>query len=321
MNEKTPSSNSAARVYISPYQLKPHKKEIKPIQGALLLFEFQSGLTGYSDFLPWPSFGERNLQQQLEDIKNGRESMRWIRSKNIALLDALARKDRRNLFFGLHIPRSHFLVEDIFSFSDWNLLEKSGFRAIKIKLKKREIQNALPRIKKIHIRYPHWRWRLDFNGSLTIKQWKDLRESLEFLWDHIDFIEDPFPNSQGIWKSKNSLFAEDWISNPHAAFRIVKPSRDSLSLLTKQIPLRQWKGIVFTHSQETLLGQAATACLAGQFYKIHPSFSETGAFKSFSFKKDPWTFQEDTSPVFKPPSGWGLGYGNLLKKEPWKRWV
>lgn len=300
MKTKSSPSNLTTRVYISPYQLKLRKKEIKPLQGALLLFEFQSGLTGYSDFLPWPSFGERNLWKQLEDVKNGWESRRWICSKNIALLDALARKEKRNLFFGLNIPPSHFLIEDICSFSDWDQLEKSGFSTIKIKLKKQEIQKALPQMKKIHTRHPHWRWRLDFNGSLKIKQWSDLKESLEFLWDQIDFIEDPFPNCQGILKSKNNLFAEDWISNPYAAFRIVKPSRDSLSLLTKQIPFHQWKGIVFTHSKETLLGQAATAYLAGQFYKIHPSFSQTGAFKSFSLKKDPWTFQEDISPVFKP---------------------
>lgn len=321
MKMSYPRSIQPTRVYISPYQLKLQKEGMKPLQGVLLLFEFESGLKGYSDFLPWPQFGEPSLWKQLEDVKNGWESARWICAKNTALVEALARKEKRNLFFGLNIPKSHFLIEDILSFSSWRLLEKAEFNTVKIKLNKQEIQKALPQIKKVHIRYPHLKWRLDFNGSLKVHQWSALKESLEFLWNQIDFIEDPFQNFQRISESTNNLFAEDWISNPHATFRIVKPSKDSLYSLTKQMLLCQWKGIVFTHSQETLLGQAATAYWAGEFYKIHPSYSQTGAFKSFSLKQNRWTFHEDKSPVFKPPSGWGLGFGDLLKKEPWKRWI
>ena len=310
------------QIYISPYQLELLKGGREPLKGTLLLFEFESGLKGYSDFLPWPRFGERDLWKQLEDVKNGWESERWICAKNTAFSDALARKEKRNLFFGLNIPKSHFLIEDVSSFSSWKQLEKAGYKTIKIKLtKQQDLEKALPRIKKIHIQYPYFRWRLDFNGSLKVWQWSALKESLEFLWKHIDFIEDPFDIFPRLSELESGPFAEDWISNFSAISRIIKPSRDSLDFLTKQIPLRQWKNIVFTHSQETLLGQAATAYWAGRFYKIHPFFRQTGAFKSFSFKKSPWTFHEDKGPLFKSPSGWGLGFGDMLEKEPWKRWV
>ena len=308
------------KVYISPYQLE-FQRQKQRLQGTLLLFEFKSGLNGYSDFLPWPQFGEATLKDQLKNVKEGQKSQRWICSENTAFCDALARKERRSLFFELKIPESHFLVEDISSFSQWDCIEKAGFKTIKIKAKGFAVQKELQHIKKIYEAYPHFKWRLDFNGSLKQKEWNSLKESLKFLWNNIEFIEDPFKNPKGFSEKEPPIFAEDWIENPNSSFRIVKPSRDSLDFLMKQIPYRQWKGIVFTHSQETLLGQASTAYLAGKFYKDSPSFRQTGAFKSFSLKQAPWTFQENFSPVFNPPSGFGLGYGDLLEKEPWQRWI
>ena len=308
------------KVYISPYQLELQKHN-RYLQGSLLLFEFKSGLKGYSDFLPWPQFGEPSLKDQLNSVKEGQESQRWICSKNIAFCDALAREKKQNLFFNLKVPESHFLIEDISSFSEWKHIEKTGYNTIKIKIRRFTYQKELPQIKKVYEAYPHFKWRLDFNGSLNFKEWDALKKALYFLWSNIEFIEDPFKNPKGFFGPETHLFAEDWIENRHYGFRIVKPSRDSFDFLMKQLPLRHWKGIVFTHSHETLLGQAATAYLAGRFYKIYPSFWQTGAFKSLSLKKSRWTFQEDISPFFKPPSGFGLGYGHLLEKEPWKRWI
>ena len=308
------------KVYISPYQLElqNHKRYL---QGSLLLFEFKSGMKGYSDFLPWPEFGEATLKDQLKAAKHGQESQRWICSKHIAFCDALARKKKQNLFFGLKIPESHFLIEDISSFSNWDHIEKTGYKTLKIKIQQSVLQKALQQMKKVFEAYPHFKWRLDFNGSLKLKEWDSLKKDLYFLWNNLEFIEDPFENPWNFSDKETHFFAEDWIKNLHCGFRIIKPSRDSLDLLMKQIPLRQWKGLVFTHSQETLLGQAATAYLAGKFYRDYPTFWQTGAFKSLSLKKSRWTLQENASPFFKPPSGFGLGYGHLLEKEPWKRWI
>ena len=224
------------KVYISPYQLELQRQKQR-LQGTLLLFEFKPGLKGYSDFLPWPQFGEDILKDQLKNAKEGKESRRWICSKNIAFCDALARKERRSLFFGLKIPESHFLVEDISSFSQWSCIEKAGFKTIKIKAKGFDFQKELQHIKKIHEAYPHFKWRLDFNGSLNLKEWNVLKESLKFLWNNIEFIEDPFKTPEGFSKKEPSMFAEDWIENSQFPFRIVKPSRDSLNSLDKTNPL------------------------------------------------------------------------------------
>ena len=308
------------KVYISPYQLE-FKDRTGFLQGVLLLFEFQPDLKGYADFLPWPQFGERSPGKQLEDFKRGKESARLSQLKKIALCDALARKEKRNLFYGLKIPDSHFLIENAVSFSHWEQVEEAGYQVVKVKIRPKGFQNQIKKLQEGYQGLPHCRWRLDLNGSLNFSEWGSFKKSLRFLWDKIEFIEDPFKSSGSLSGRDSLKVAEDWFTYPQSAVRIVKPSRDSLDSLARQIPHRQWKSIVFTHSQETLLGQAATAWQAGEFYRKHPPFWKTGAFKCYSFKKHQWTLNEKPHSVFKPPSGFGLGYGPLLEQEPWKRWI
>lgn len=308
------------KVYISPYQLE-FQHSSGCLQGALLLFEFQWDLKGYGDLLPWPRFGEESLKVQLEALKNGRESARFRRLKEVALSDALARKEKQSLFSGLKIPDSHFLIGNVTSFSDWDRIGEAGYQIIKVKIKPFELQKQLDQLEKGHLTLPRCKWRLDLNGSLRLQDWGSFKKSLRFLWNQIEFIEDPFKNPGSFSSEDARMFAEDWTPCPQSAVRIVKPSRDSLDSLIKQIPSRRWRSIVFTHSQETLLGQAATAWQAGIFYKKHPSFWQTGAFKCHSFKKSRWTLNENDDPAFKVPSGFGLGFSHLLEKEPWKRWL
>ena len=308
------------KVYTSPYQLE-FKNGSGCLQGTLLLFEFQTDLKGYGDLLPWPQFGEKPLKDQLEDLKKGKESPRLIRLKKMALCDALARKEKRSLFSGLKIPDSHFLIENVASFSGWDQVGEAGYQIIKAKIRPNNFQKQLKGLKEGSLALSHCRWRLDLNGSLNFQEWDSFKKPLQFLWNKIEFIEDPFKNPENFSRQNSRLFAEDWIAHPGSAVRVVKPSRDSVDSLVQQLPHRQWKKIVFTHSQETLLGQAATAWQAGGFYKNYPSFWQTGAFKSHSFKKHKWTLNEKSHPVFKSPAGFGLGYGSFLETEPWKRWM
>ncbi|MCY4513471.1 MAG: hypothetical protein OXB86_07260, partial [Bdellovibrionales bacterium] len=153
------------KVYISPYQLE-FKNRSSFLQGVLLLFEFQPDLKGYADFLPWPRFGEKSLEKQLEDFRKGKESARLSQLKKIALCDALARKENRSLFYGLKIPDSHFLIEDVSSFSHWEQVEEAGYRIIKVKVQPKGFQNQIKKLQEGSQALPHCRWRLDLNGSL-----------------------------------------------------------------------------------------------------------------------------------------------------------
>ena len=64
-------SNKKFQLFISKYQLKAKSSSSAFVEGCLLLFDFGEGLRGYSDFLPWPLYGEKTLSEQLEEIKHG----------------------------------------------------------------------------------------------------------------------------------------------------------------------------------------------------------------------------------------------------------
>ena len=120
-------------MYISPYRLrfKKPKAFLPPLEGALLAFEFKFGRMGYSDFLPWPAFGEPSLSRQLKQAQQGLFSSRLLIAMQNAALDAQARDQKRNLFFGLNIPESHFLIGDILEFREESQIGERGFKIVK----------------------------------------------------------------------------------------------------------------------------------------------------------------------------------------------
>ena len=319
--------SNSFKLYISPYKL---KRRLFSQEGVLLAFEFKGGLRGYSDFLPWPSFGENSLPQQLKQIKRGEFSQRFLIAMRSALLDAKARSQQRNLFFGLKIPDSHFLIPDLLNFKNPDFIFKKNFKKIKVKLKPYKINQQISALKALSQSFKDVRWRLDFNGM----SWLFWKNKLEFLKPYIDFIEDPQLEKNSFNPKEKLLFAGDWESSPYFQIRIIKPSRDSLNLLIKQLALFRWKRVVFTHSFEHPLGQAITAFWAGLFYKYYPHFFETGAFVSgagcgqatstprlLASAEEERTYRLEQEGPFKPPQGFGFGFGHSLKKEKWKRWL
>ena len=305
------------KLSISPYKLSFKNKLLSPLEGSLLAFDFGSGLTGYSDFLPWPRFGEPSLFRQLHYIQKGEFSQRFLIAKHNAFLDAQARSEKRSLFYGLKIPPSHFLIEDLLNFKTTNLISEKNFKKVKVKLAPYQINEQIKKLKNLNRDLSGVQWRLDCNG-LSWRLWKD---QLKFLKEDIDFIEDPLPGE--LWdRSDQKLWAQDWIPSLHSQIKIVKPSRDCLNLLIKELGLPRWKRIVFTHSFDHLLGQAVTAYWAGLFYKRHPQFFETGSFTCSPLSPiDSYPLYSKLSPDFIPPAGFGFGFSDSLKKEPWKQWI
>ena len=309
------SGSQKFKLYISPYQLEFKKRGPKPLEGALLAFDFGLDLLGYSDFLPWPRFGEISLYQQLRQIKKGEFSQRFLIAKKSAFLDAKARSQKRSLFFGLKIPDSHFLIPDLLSFKSPGL---AGQKKIKVKLKPYKINRQISALKALSQNFKEARWRLDFNGM----SWELWKNQLKFLKPSIDFIEDPRLKRASFEQKEKILFAGDWKSSPYFQIRIIKPSRDRLDLLIKELALFRWKRVIFTHSFDHPLGQLISAFWAGQFYKRHNSFFETGGLADLRLKeKAGYPLSQKTGPRFSPPGGFGFGFGSSLKKEPWRRWL
>lgn len=308
------------KLYTSVYTLKSKNKSLFPhsLEGCLLAFDFGSDLIGYSDFLPWPAFGEKTLFHQLNEIKQGVFSNRFFIAKQNALLDAQARSQKRNIFFGLKIPPSHFLIADLLNFNKLESILEKGFKTIKVKLKPYEINKQIEKLKILHFNLKNILWRLDLNGT----SWALWKNKLCFLKNHIDFIEDPCSDKGSREEKNQNLFAQDWLNSPHYQIKIVKPSRDRLDLLIKELAFFRWKRLVFTHSFDHPLGQVASAFWAGVFYKNYNCFFETGAFRHFLLPgENSYPLNQSRGPGFSPPSGFGFGFSDSLKKEKWKRWL
>ncbi len=282
----------------------------------MLAFDFGSGLTGFSDFLPWPSLSsEKPLFAQLKDAQKGIESFRLRIARQRALLDAQARSESRSLFYGLKFPPSHFLIEDILSFSEWEKIPLLGYKCAKLKLSLKAPEKQAQKLKRAISALPHLKWRLDLGGG----SWPLWKRLLKFMGSRTDFIEDPAgaPLSGG----DSRMFAEDWLPRRGFSIKIAKPARDSSASLERGLAASRWRRIIFTHSLEHPLGQAASAFCGAKFYQNHSSLFETCGFKCLSFYEGRFGLNERQDPVFRPPGGFGFGFGEALKKEPWKRWI
>lgn len=296
-----------AQIYFSPYELKFKNKFKPPLVGALLLFEFDSYLQGYSDFLPWPQWGEQNLFQQIESCSLKKFSSRFLISAHNAYEDACFRSQKRNPFLGLTLPPSHFFIEDILSFQAEDIFE--NYKYVKVKLNNSLLEEQLKQIKKWSLKFSSVQWRLDTQGqNLKIPQ-----EFLLAMENRIDFIEDSQNRNLNLWG------AEDWIKNTRFLTKVAKPSRDFVQHLTKGIACARWKRLIFTHSFDHPLGQVITAFRASQFYKNHPSFFETCGLQCFSLQENEYQIPFSSTPFFKHPQGFGFGWEEELKREKWKK--
>ena len=295
------------KLFISKYRLRVKNSQRDSLKGCLLFFDFGSGLEGYSDFLPWPRYGEQTLSEQLQDIKAGRFSQRFLIAQQQAFVDAKARLEKRNLFFSLKIPPSHFLIEDLFNFQFSK--ELFLFKKVKVKLKPDKISEQVKILKGLAVLLKNVKWRLDLNQD----SWKKWEAPLSFLKSRIDFIEDPKESIGSV------AMAEDWRRIPLAPIKIVKTGRDSFTDIVKNQLL--WKRIVFTHSFDHPLGQVISAFWSGLFYKYYPSFFETGAFLNFQLETVKSYELESKGSSFIAPRGFGFGFSKALKNENWKLWI
>ena len=298
---------SSFKLYISPYTLCFKNKLYPPIKGSLLAFDFKEKGTGYSDFLPWPAFQEEDLFEQLQQAKRGIFSQRFLLAKQNAWLDAKAREAKQSLFFGLKIPPSHYLISDLLKFNSEKEIKKQSFQFVKTKLKASHISKQIQKIKALHGDLKPLKWRFDLQGQ-SFHPWRKL---FHFLKEDLDFIEDPLERI-GFKNEEKSVFAEDWISSAQLKIKIIKASRDSFKDLLKGLASFRWKRMIFTHSFDHPLGQVTTAFWAGKFYKVHPSFFETGAFTHPFFKSKAYPLK--AGPKFIPSQGFGFGFGASLKK-------
>jgi O-succinylbenzoate synthase len=301
------------KIWAHRYELVPRAKGSPVRKGALLKVEWALGRWGYSDLHPWPEFGEPALADHLVAFAEGRVTSLVERSLAFNRVDHAYRAVQRNAFLGLILPRSHKLVLDILNLTGDQLREwrEMGFSHVKVKIGKRleEETDALADL----VRSSDCLWRLDLNGRLSVAEFTDWWSSLDSeVKSRVDFVEDPVAqgrlNLQGPW-------ADDWKPQECARIRVLKPARESL------VDLDVYRRVIFTHSLDHPMGQAAALWTAANFYSLRPKLTEAcGLAGVDAYEKDEFSrlwFCE--GPRLKPTMGIGFGFNVVLEELPWER--
>jgi len=322
-------------IYYSPYELFPlsslnRRVQKAPRRGALLRVIFEEGLEGFANLHPNPERGDFSLEKQLQLLAEGSPTLQTKISLKLAKIDAKARAQRKSLWKDLSIPLCHYLVTEPIGFSNSHLsdaLEK-GFRKFKVKTG-RHLEEEVKILNQWAELLPEKSLRPDFNQSLSGNELQVFCKKVsKTLVKTIDFVEDPTPGRPAVWYSYSKEIPWAWdqhsekVEEQSKGFEvtIIKPviqDVDSIWPTLKKIGSR----VVFTSYMDHPMGQLGACYVAAQFYKSHPQLREVCGLMSQSiFEKTPYQEALTTNgPKLIPPDGGGIGFGDLLEKEPWKK--
>lgn len=311
----------------APYTLQPRTKTQAPREGALLRFRFATDLVGYADCHPWSSLGDLPLSQQLQLLKNGAYTPLTLQSHFFAKRDAVARKEGRSLYAGLTLPKNHYFIPDLLSYSPEELAGQiqEGFTHFKVKLGK-ALESEEPQLKKLiefaEQQSPKILFSLDFNSQLGEAAYRELLPRLLTYRHSLDYIEDPFPYCAKTWETyhtqiplvvdRNSLQALGKTSFP----LIIKPAVQKVPSLSQQTH----HNVIFTSYLDHPLGQLTAAVEAAEFYRRESIVSAMcGLHTAHVYEATSFSEQIQTrSPFLNVPVGTGYGFNALLEKTLWR---
>jgi O-succinylbenzoate synthase len=277
-----------------------------PRRGALIRVD-----RGVADVHPWPELGDLPLDEQLALLARGEITPLTQASLEFASIDAAARRDGRNLFDGLTIPRSHWPGPD----------PPPGFDTVKLKRIDRIPDNV--------------RLRIDFNATLTADEFVQIAANLPK--ERIDFIEDPCPYDAVVWRElrertglrlaldraasssqhrQECLCHTDPMWHRHSCLcsvdsydvLILKPAVEEIACSDAEV--------VVTSYMDHPIGQLCAAYAAA----TAGITSTCGLITHVLFENDSFIERmriDDTRLV--PPDGTGWGFDDLLEKLPWQK--
>ena len=279
---------------------------------------------GYGCIHPWPELGDPPLEKCLADLAGPR---RWAivrRALRCAEFDSVARQFEHSLFEEMEVPDSHATLSMARAEGVAHAVE-AGFTMIKLKAGRNPAAETLF-LNQMAAEHPALKWRLDFNESLDAEAFAAFVNLLApATRGAIDFVEDPCPYSDGVWKDLQRRtgirFAVDReASTQSAAARVmvIKPAIDEPFLLA-EAALAHSQRVILTSYMEHPVGQTFAAWEAARLSLQFPGLVGICGLQThhlfepdaFSEWLGPWL------PVFQPPAGFGLGFDELLDALPW----
>ena len=293
----------------------------REFEGALIEID-----SGYGCIHPWPELGDPPLERCLADLAGERRWPIVRRALRCAEYDRAARNYEESLFEEMEVPESHATLATGDA-AEVGLAVEAGFSTIKLKFGRDPVREAAF-LDDMAAEYPKLKWRLDFNESLESEAVESFLSGMtETSRKAIDFIEDPCPFSETVWKAIYQKFrvrlALDHQSGPLSAgaqVMVVKPAIDEPFLLAEGA-LANSQRVVMTSYMDHPVGQAFAAWEAARLGLQFPGLVGLCGLQThhlfepdaFSEMLGPW------SPVFKAPEGMGLGFDDLLGELPWTR--
>jgi O-succinylbenzoate synthase len=314
-----------------------HKYQLQEMQaegtheGALLKAVWPDGRTGYADLFPVKKFGDADIDTQLENLASGKLSPLAEQSIWLAKRDAALRKSKKNAFVGATKVKNHFLVTDMFKFTDSNMadIRTAGFTTLKLKVGRdpNEEGKIISRWLKQH----PVMLRLDFNARLTFDDYQLFMLNLQQgERARIEFVEDPFPWHPEAWKEV-SKFAPlaidheaeklDWdkLKSP-LPFKvlIIKPARMDVEKAMARVNQFALK-MVITSSMDHPVGVAHALHVAAEIKKFNPNtLLDCGCLTLRLYRPNEFTSMiQTTGPYLTGIRGTGIGFNELLEGLPW----
>ena len=280
----------------------------KTYEGALV----RNG-AGFGCLHTWPELGDPTLPECLEDLAGAQESALVRRTLDCTRADGQAREEKRSLFEGLKVPRSHATLPVLNEMVLREAVER-GFTHVKVKGGK-EGGRDLHQVRRMMLNFPNLKWRIDFNEN------GEVNEILEELgrWSKeekaaIDFLEDPVPYFEGGWER---LATESGLMM--ALDRHLERDRGDSEVLVVKPAVQEMKSglrVVVTSYMDHPLGQAFAAWEAAKAGGTEVCGLQThGLFEANEFTEE----LGEVSPEFQVPGGAGLGFDDLLDALPWSK--
>ncbi len=261
-----------------------HRYSLRMRNGAIRHGALLRAGDGFADVHPWPELGDAPLDEQLELLDRGELTPLTRASLGLLALDSRARQSGVSLFDGLTIPLSHWPGND----------PPPEFDTVKLK----GVMDAPPDV----------RIRIDFNARLSPDEFLRVAETLPR--ERIDFIEDPCPYDEEIWRELSArtglrLALDRFVGK--ADVLVFKPA------LQTDWPAHN--DVVVTSYMDHALGQMFAAYIAARF-ATNP---RCGLMTHVLYEPDAFFERvERDGARLLPPGGTGIGFDDLLERLPWK---